>query len=171
MESYLEKKYGIQNVKKVRHSIYKALLHYSEFKRGVEIPAMSAGYLYTLEEINAVNVYMDNIAIAARINQEPKAHSEAEEAAVTLYLNGYTEKDILAMRRFKDLGLSKERVNEWIWGSPRRDGIVSAMLRLVIRHERICPTCLHARKDTGTFTQRLTGRICGCNQTQEEANA
>ena len=163
-EQRLEKRYGTKTVKQVRRGVHKALRNYAKWKRGERVPQRIIGYLIILEEKNAVNIYVDNISIASKLNNLDRKLADAEETAVALFLEGKTEKQLTRNQKLKTLSINSADINEWINGSIRRDGLVSSMLRIVLKQDKLCPICLHAhRHSTQGFMPKLTCRPCLCN--------
>lgn len=150
--------------RKMRLNLARALMHYEAWKSGKRVPQRLIGYLMTLQEKNAIEIYVENILPAAHLNNEPE-YGQLESKAVLFFFRGHNTDDIACMPIMKQASVSRHRLREWLYGSRRRDGLVSAMMRHITAPARYCAVCMHMRKPgkSPSYSPRLTGRACTCN--------
>lgn len=150
--------------RKIRLGLARALNNYEAWKSGRKVPQRLIGYLMTLEEKNAISIYTDNILPAAHLNNEPE-YGLLESKAVLFFFRGHGIEQIALMPIMKEARISRHRLREWLYGSRRRDGLISAMMRHITAPARYCAVCMHMRKpgQAPSYSPRLTGRACTCN--------
>lgn len=114
----------------IYNELKEALKYYYAYTMLDFTPEHYKTYLDELLEIDAVRAYLDGI----------KAKSTVEHQAVFEFLAGKSLEEILSRFYTRKAKLTLEMLNEWIYGSEEKLGLVPAMYEIFMKiQEHYCP--------------------------------
>ena len=130
-----------------RH-IQEALLFYSKYKKGEEVPHLFRAYLDTLEEDSVVYNYSLGL-------------KSYEQKAVSMYLDGLRPEQIAQGQEFKSKNISLNDIRIWIFGNREVFGLVNTMFGVFMKQANFCPFC-HDSKRSGnkSYVPKHSGTVC-----------